>query len=159
MSDGQASNAEANDPQASETTLRIERLIAAPPEILFALWTEPAQLIRWWAPEGYEPSVDALDTKPGGRWRTTLRRPDGSLLATSGVYRIVEPPRLLAFTWAWENESGARGHETDVVVNFEVAPGGTRLVLVQRRFESKLARDNHTNGWSAALDRLTIIAG
>jgi len=36
----------------SETTLRLERLIPAPPALLFALWTEPAQLLRWWAPEG-----------------------------------------------------------------------------------------------------------
>jgi uncharacterized protein YndB with AHSA1/START domain len=148
-----------SDAEVDETTLRLERLIPSPPEILFALWTEPAHLLKWWAPEGYEPSVDALDIRPGGRWRTTLRRPDGSILATSGVYRIVEPPRRLAFTWAWEGASGARGHETEVTVNFEATPGGTRLVLVQRRFESKLARDNHTNGWSAAFDRLNRIAG
>jgi uncharacterized protein YndB with AHSA1/START domain len=148
-----------SDSEMDETTLRLERLIASPPEILFALWTEPAQLVRWWAPEGYEPSVDALDTRPGGRWRTTLRRSDGSVLATSGVYRVVEPPRLLAFSWAWEDEGGTRGHETEVVVNFEAAPGGTRLLLVQRRFASKQARDNHTNGWSASFDRLTRIAG
>ena len=90
---------------------------------------------------------------------TFVRRSDGSVLATSGVYRIVEPPRLLAFSWAWEDESGTRGHETEVVVNFEAAPGGTRLVLVQRRFASKQARDNHTNGWSASFDRLTRVAG
>jgi len=153
------SDAEANNAEANETTLRLERLIPSPPEILFALWTEPAQLLRWWAPEGYEPSVDALDTRPGGRWRTTLRRPDGSMLATSGVYRIVEPPRRLAFTWAWEDDSGARGHETEVVVDFEPIPGGTRLVLVQRRFESRQARDNHNAGWSSTFDRLTRIAG
>jgi uncharacterized protein YndB with AHSA1/START domain len=153
------SDAQMNKAQADETTLRLERLIPSPPEILFALWTEPAQLLRWWAPDGYEPSVQALDARPGGRWRTSLRRPDGSMLATSGVYRIVEPPRHLAFTWAWEDESGARGHETEVEVNFEAAPGGTRLVLVQRRFESKQARDNHTAGWSASFDRLTDIAG
>ena len=39
-----------SDPEMEETTLRLERLIASPPEILFALWTEPAELIRWWAP-------------------------------------------------------------------------------------------------------------
>jgi uncharacterized protein YndB with AHSA1/START domain len=148
-----------SDAKLNETTLRIERLIPSPPEILFVLWTEPAQLTRWWAPEGYEPAVQALDTRPGGRWRTTLRRPDGTMLATSGVYRIVEPPRLLAFTWAWEDAGGARGHETEVTVRFEPAPGGTRLVLVQQRFDSKLARDNHTIGWSASFDRLTNIAG
>jgi len=147
------------DATASDTTLRLERLIASPPEVLFALWTEPAQLLRWWAPKGYEPSVHSLDTRPGGRWRITLRRSDGGVLAMSGVYRTIEPPRRLAFTWAWEDESGARGHETEVMVSFEATPGGTRLVLRQQRFESKQARDNHNAGWSSGFDRLAKIAG
>jgi uncharacterized protein YndB with AHSA1/START domain len=143
----------------SETTLRLERLIASPPEVLFGLWTEPVQLLKWWGPDGYETSVHCLETRPGGRWRIILRRSDGSALAMSGVYRIIEPPRRLAFTWAWENASGARGHETEVEVNFEATPGGTRLVLLQQRFESKQARDNHNVGWSSSFDRLTKVAG
>jgi uncharacterized protein YndB with AHSA1/START domain len=141
-----------------ETTLRLERLIPSPPDVLFAFWTEPARLLTWWGPEGYEASVHSLDTKPGGRWRITLRRSDTGVRAVSGVYRIVEPPRRLAFTWAWEDESGTRGQETEVTVTFEATPGGTRLVLVQQRFESKQARDNHTAGWSSGFDRLTRAA-
>jgi uncharacterized protein YndB with AHSA1/START domain len=148
-----------SDAKVSETTLRLERLIPSPPEVLFALWTDPVQLLRWWGPEGYEASIHVLDARRGGRWRTTLRGSDGNVLAMSGVYRIVEPPRRLAFTWAWEDESGGRGHETEVTVSFETTPGGTRLVLLQKRFESKQARDNHNVGWSSSFDRLTKIAG
>jgi uncharacterized protein YndB with AHSA1/START domain len=139
--------------------LRIERLIAAPPDMLFALWIEPAELVKWWAPDGLVAEVDTLDVRPDGRWRTVLRRPDGSGLAASGVYRIVEPPRRLAFTWAWEDASGARGHETEVSVSFEPAPGGTRLVLVQQSFENAQARDNHNRGWAASFDRIGAIVG
>lgn len=141
------------------TTLRIERLIAAPPELLFALWVEPAQLLKWWAPDGCEASVDVLEVRPGGGWRTTLHKPDGSQASTSGVYRIVEPPRRLSFTWAWEGDNGSRGHESEVTVTFEAAPGGTRLVLVQQRFESKEICDRHAVGWSSAFDRLAKSAG
>jgi uncharacterized protein YndB with AHSA1/START domain len=145
--------------EQDQTTLRLERLIPSPPELLFALFVEPAQLLRWWAPDGYEPSIDALDANPGGRWRTTMRRPDGGEIATSGIYRVVEPPRRLVFTWAWEDQCGARCHETEVMVSFEPVPGGTRLVLVQQRFESRPACDNHTRGWSASLDRIAAIVG
>jgi uncharacterized protein YndB with AHSA1/START domain len=142
----------------SETTLRLERLIPVDPEPLFALWTEPAQLVKWWAPEGYEASVDRLDSKPAGRWRVTMRKPDGNEVATSGVYRIVDPPHCLSFTWAWEGAGGVRGHETEVTVTFEAAPGGTRLVLVQQRFDTKAARDGHRGGWSASFDRMAAMA-
>lgn len=148
-----------SDARMTDTTLRLERLIPAPPERLFALWTDPTQLVRWWSPQGYETTVDTLDAKPGGRWRTVLRRYDNSVLVMSGVYRIVEPPWRLVFTWAWEDESGSRGHETEVLVTFEATPGGTRLGLRQQRFESKQARDRHNAGWLATFERLANIAG
>jgi uncharacterized protein YndB with AHSA1/START domain len=143
----------------ADTNLRIERLIPMQPDRLFALWTEPAQLATWWAPEGYEPSVHLLDSRAGGRWRVAMRRADGNEVATSGVFLIVEPPHRLSFTWAWEDDSGTRGHETEVTVTFEAIPGGTRLVLLQQRFESTQARENHDRGWSASLDRMAAIAG
>jgi uncharacterized protein YndB with AHSA1/START domain len=143
----------------SETTLRLERLIPSSPDALFALWTEPALLVRWWAPDGFEASIQSLDLQPGGGWRIAMHRPGGGVLTTSGVFRVVEPPHRLAFTWAWEDEHGVRGHETDVVVSFEPAPGGTRLVLLQSRFETPRARDNHNAGWSSCLDRMAELAG
>lgn len=143
----------------NETTLRLVRLIPSAPETLFKLWMEPAQLVRWWAPDGCAASVQVLETRPGGRWRIVLRRADRGERAMSGVYLVIEPPRRLAFTWAWEDANGVRGHETEVRVRFEPAPGGTRLVLLQQHFESGQARDNHTHGWSTSFDRLTGIAG
>jgi len=142
-----------------ETTLRLERLIPLRPELLFQLWAEPAQLVKWWAPEGYEPTVHVLNSRPGGRWRVTMRRADGDEVATSGIYRVVDPPHRLSFTWAWEDARGVRGHETEVMVSFEPTPGGTRLVLVQQRFENSRARDNHNRGWSACFDRIATIVG
>jgi uncharacterized protein YndB with AHSA1/START domain len=142
-----------------ETTLRLERLIPSPPELLFALFTDPMQLVKWWAPDGYEAIVDSLDVRRGGRWRVLLRRLDGgSVSATaSGVYRAVEPPHRLAFTWTWEDTSGSRGHETEVLVSFQPVPGGTRLVIEHRGFESNQARDDHHRGWSVGLERIETI--
>jgi len=137
-----------------DNVLRLERLIAAPPERVFELWTEPEDLVRWWGPDGYDVPVHALDVKPGGRWRTTMRSPDGQLLTVSGVFRTIEPPRRLVFTWGWDDEHGVRGPETEVTVTFDAAPGGTRLVLMQQVFESQESRDNHSKGWSSSFDCL-----
>ena len=142
----------------SETSLRIERLIPASPEALFPLWTDPSQLARWWAPDGYDARVETLDATPGGRWRIVLTRFDGVTAAMNGVYRIVEPPRRLAFTWAWEDEDGDPGHETEVMVTFEPTPGGARLVLLHQRFEDSRTRDRHDAGWSSAFHRLAQTA-
>lgn len=137
----------------SDTELRLERLIAAPPERVFAHWVEPALLVKWWGPEGYDIPDHALDIRPGGHWRTTMRSPDGKLHVVSGLYRRIEPPRHLAFSWAWE-ENGARGHETEVEVSFEPAPGGTRLTIVQKEFATAHSRDLHAQGWGSTLNCL-----
>jgi hypothetical protein len=38
-------------------------------------------------------------------------------------------------------------------------PGGTRIVLVQQLFETKLARDNHHRGGSASCERMAKMVG
>jgi uncharacterized protein YndB with AHSA1/START domain len=144
--------------KADERVLRLERLIPAPPEKIFALWTEPELMAKWWGPDGYELARQELDVRAGGRWRTSMRSPEGKLVTMSGIYRSIEAPRRLVFSWAWEDEAGNRGHETEVTVTLAAAPGGTRLVLVQQLFENRESRDGHDRGWSSTLDRLARAA-
>jgi uncharacterized protein YndB with AHSA1/START domain len=138
----------------NDDVLRLERLIAAPPERVFELWTEPDLLAKWWGPESFDIPAHALDVRPGGQWRTTMRSPDGQLHHVSGVYRKIEKPRRLVFTWGWDDDKGVRGHETEVTVTFDPAPGGTRLVLQQQRFPNKESRDRHQHGWLSSFECL-----
>jgi uncharacterized protein YndB with AHSA1/START domain len=137
-----------------ERELQLERFIAVPPERLFELWTDPELLARWFGPDGYDIPSYALDVRPGGRWRTTMRSPEGKLHTVSGVYRVIDKPRRLIFTWAWDQDDGSRGHETEVTVTFEPMPGGTRLRLMQQAFQDREARDSHGKGWSSSFDCL-----
>ena len=142
----------------SADELRLERLIAASPEELFRLWTTPELLVTWWGPDGVDIPEHALDIRPGGEWRTTMRQPNGTRHTVSGTYLEIDPPRRLVFTWAWEDAAGVRGHETVVDVRFEAAPGGTRLVLHQARFLDRESRDLHQYGWSSSFDCLVRAA-
>jgi len=142
----------------SDDVLSIERLIPAPPQKVFDLWTDPEKLVQWWGPEGFKIPAHALDVRPGGRWRTTMKSPDGSLHTVSGVFRTVDPPNRLVFTWAWDDDKGLRGHETEVIVTFHAAPGGTRLTLVQQNFENAASRDNHGKGWASTFNNLERLA-
>ncbi len=140
--------------EPDDRVLRLERLIPAAPELVFSLWTEPEQIVRWWGPEGFDVPAHQHDVRAGGAWRTTMRSPEGKLFTVSGVYRVIDRPHRLVFTWGWDDEHGLRGHETEVSVTLEQVPGGTRLVLVQQEFQDKDARDRHGQGWSSSLDCL-----
>jgi uncharacterized protein YndB with AHSA1/START domain len=82
-----------------------------------------------------------------------MRSPDGQDRVVSGVYREVEPPSRLAFTWGWERADG-RGHETLVTVELHARGSGTLLVLTQETFESASAREQHSHGWSSCFECL-----
>jgi uncharacterized protein YndB with AHSA1/START domain len=144
--------------KSDEQELHIERLIAAPPAKVYSLWVEPDRLVKWWGPEGYDIPEHSLDIRSGGAWRTVMRSPDGSRHTVSGAYRELVPEKRLVFTWGWEDDNGKRGHETEVTVTFEAAPGGTRLVLRQRPFEDKDSRDRHRKGWESSLNCLELAA-
>ena len=138
----------------NDRTLRLERLIAVPPERAFALWTDPNLLVQWWGPEGYQIPAHTLDVRRGGKWATTLRGTDGLLRTVSGIYRTFDPPKRLVMSWAWHDDKGARGHESEITVTFDPAPGGTRLVLTQQEFATTEERDRHADGWASSFNKL-----
>ena len=138
----------------SDKELRIERLIAAPPERVFQYFTDPQLFATWWGPENMNSTAHKLDVRIGGVWRTTMHSRDGKNMTVGGTYRAVETPRRLVFTWAWEDDKGARGFETEVTITFAAAPGGTKLTILQKEFESAESRDQHGRGWNSTLDKL-----
>ncbi len=138
---------------SDDNILRIERVFAATPQQLFDAWTKADQLVRWWGPEGASTPHHDLDVREGGAWITTMRHKDGGENTVSGIYRIIEPPKRLVFTWAWHND-GTRGHESEVALDFEPVDGGTRMVLVQKTFQSADMRDKHRMGWTSSFNDL-----
>lgn len=98
----------------------VERLIAAPPERVFALLSSAEGWLRW---QGTEAQIDA---RPGGLVRVNVT---GRGFA-SGTVEEVEPPRRLVFTWGWE-EPGHPVPPGSSRVEIELHPegDGTRLML------------------------------
>lgn len=139
---------------AEKRELTITRTFDAPRELLFALWTDPHHIVRWWGPK-HHPSVEmTMDVRPSGVWRACLRSvDDGTLLWMNGVFREVAAPSRLVFTFRWEEE-GERGLETVVTVTFSEENGKTRMDFHQKPFQSEEEREGHGEGWSSTFDRL-----
>ena len=136
-------------------TLHIERVLDAPRELVWEAWTDPAHAERWWGPKGFDVVHLEMDVRPGGSWKKCMRRQkDGFEAWRSGVFRAVEMPERLAFTYVSDDPRGIAGHETVVTVTFEDLDAKTRLTLHQAVFESVEARDSHQGGWSSTMDRL-----
>jgi uncharacterized protein YndB with AHSA1/START domain len=144
----------------TERVLVITRVLDAPRALVYAAWTEPERLLRWWGPHGFTVDAAEVDVRVGGAWRVRMRSPEGEEHTSSGVYRELVPPERLVFTFAWEGcEDGEPGHETLVSLSFAEEGGRTRMTFRQEVFTSVPSRDAHEGGWSEAFERLAAHLG
>jgi len=135
-------------------SLTLTRRIDAPPARVFAAWTEPRLIARWWqpVPVGDGDAVRAeIDLRIGGRYRIVIRGADGEEHDVGGEYVEIERDRRLVFTWAWRSTPSRISR-----VSVTLAPegDGTRLTLTHERFADAAARDRHHGGWTRILDAL-----
>lgn len=135
-----------------DNALEIRRMLPAPPERVFAAWTDASRLARWMSPVGHA-RVDA-NPRPGGRLRVVMVG-DGREIEHVGEYVEVEPPHRLSFTWS----SPYTGSEPSLVtVDLVPADGGTQLTLRHERLPDGAAA-SHGDGWGSMLERLAGLLG
>ena len=142
--------------QAEALTLRLERVLSASPERVFAAWTQPELLAQWSSPQGISIDGGDLDLRVGGHWRVAMRGVDGSTREAFGTYREIVPSKRLVYTHAWRlgGPDGGTTPETVLTVEFRAEGTSTRLLLTQTGFESPESRDGHRIGWSSSIDNL-----
>lgn len=137
-------------------TVSISRTIAASPATLYAAWTEPDQMRRW-----YATVVDA-DVRVGGRYRIELHEADGSINGFVGEYLTLEPHSRIAFTFTHHSQTPADqiSDETVTVTFREVAPGRTEVTITNSwtgpEFEPSYY-DTLREGWEEWISRLEKI--
>jgi len=127
----------------------IERVIdiAASPETVFTLLTDPAEYVKW------KGRTADLDPRAGGTFQVTFKD-----AAVRGAYVEVVPNRRVVFTWGWDAPGAAGGPGGSTVeIDLEPRGTGTRLHLIHRGLPAaELA--SHTVGWDHFLPRLTSVA-
>ena len=135
-------------PNETQTEIRIERAIAAPPERVYAAWTDPAILSRWFCPNP-ELALDVTaDVVVGGAYRVDMG--NGRYVA-EGTYAELDPPKVVAFTWRWTT---SHDPVTQVRVELEPTDEGTHLVLVHSGLADPEDAQGHREGWELTLNRL-----
>ena len=134
--------------------LSITRIFDAPRRLVFEAWTDPKHVVNWFGPRDYPSKQMTMDLRPGGAWRGCLVSTEGKKdLWVGGVYREIDEPERLVFTFAWE-EDGERGLETVVTITLIERDGKTQMDFHQTPFRSTGERDGHHYGWSSTFDRL-----
>ena len=133
-------------------SLTIKRRLNAPPAKVYAAWTNPQNITRWFGPANARiGSVQAeIDARIGGRFRISFST-DDEYYEAGGVYREVVPDQKLVFSWAWHSTPE---RESQVTISLKPDGDGTLLTLHHEQFFDSAARDGHERGWTGMLDNL-----
>lgn len=75
-----------------------ERAYDAPPERVFAAFTDPSLVARWWGSAGAKLVVEAMDVRAGGKWRFVETDAKGRTSTFHGEYLDVTPPARIVAT-------------------------------------------------------------
>ena len=139
--------------RAGGLVLDLRRVLKAPRERIFSALTEPAELAKWWGPDGFTtPEID-LDLRVGGRYRFAMQPPDGDLFYLAGEFLEIDSPCRLAYTFYWE-EPDPDDRETVVSLSLHDLRDATELLLSQGEFATDARLALHRAGWMDSLDSM-----
>ena len=75
----------------AERELTISRLLNAPRELVWEVWTKPEHIKNWWGPTGFTNTIFSMEVKPGGVWDFIMHGPDGTDYPNKSIFREVLP--------------------------------------------------------------------
>lgn len=109
--------------------------LAAPPEKVWTIWSDPRKLERWWGPPEWPATFVDHDFRAGGTASYYMTGPDGSKAHGWWTFVALDEPRTLAFEDGFADDSGRPSDDLPtihVAVGIEAADGGTRMTVTSR---------------------------
>lgn len=145
--------------RSDELVLELERVLPAPPPIVFAAFSDPDELVKWWGPEGFTTPSLKFNPRVGDSYRLEMQPPEGDSFCLTGEFREVDPPARLAYTFVWEDPD-TDDVETVVALSFRDLGDSTEVALTQGPFKTEARRALHRDGWTDSFDKLErLISG
>ncbi|KPA20256.1 hypothetical protein shim_32450 [Shimia sp. SK013] len=139
------------------TDARLERDFPVTPDRLYAAVTNPADLSRWWGPEGMTLGAHTLEFTKLGAWHSVIHGDEGRTMKMSGQVTSLDPPKSVGFTWAWHDENDARGHESHVTFTIVETADGAKLIIDHRDLQDEDQAQGHSRGWTSTLNCLAAL--
>ena len=120
-----------------DTTLVMTRMFDAPPENVFDAWTDHDEFKAWIGPEGVSCDVPTFEPRVGGRYEIAMRMSTGEVIPTAGIFKEMDRPHRLVFTWGW------RDLQSLVTLAFRAVGEKTEMTLRQEGLGTGENHDTH----------------
>lgn len=148
------------------TDLTFSRTVDATPEQIWAGWTQPEILKKWFCPLPWVTTECDIDLRPGGGFRTVMQSPEGQKVEGIGCYLETTAPERLVWTSALQPgfrpvPPPSEGFVFAAIITFERVAGGTKYSATVKHASAKDCESHNKMGfhvgWNAALDQLLAL--
>ena len=150
--------------------LVFERVVDIPKELVWAAWTTPEHVKKWFTPAPWKTVDCEIDLRPGGIFRTVMCSPEGQNFPNTGCYlEILKNQRLVwtnalapGYRPATQQFDNVSGFSFTAVISLESSGNGQTKYTALVMHGDPESRKKHADmgfhdGWGAAFDQLVAL--
>ena len=135
-------------------TIRLHRVLKAPPERVYRAFTDPAAMCKWLPPHGFTGTMHHMEAKVGGTWRMSFTNISaGGSHTFGGEYLELESGRKLRYTSRFDDPD-LPGEMTTTIELTQVFCG-TEMQVTQEGIPDVIPSQACYLGWQESLTLLT----
>jgi uncharacterized protein YndB with AHSA1/START domain len=137
----------------STNTIRLHRVLRAPPERVYRAFLDPDALAKWMAPHGFTGKVHEMNARVGGGYRMSFTNfGTGKSHSFGGIYRELTPGQRIRYTDKFDDAS--LPGEMQVTITLRQVSCGTELEIVQQGVPAVIPPEMCYLGWQESLSML-----
>jgi uncharacterized protein YndB with AHSA1/START domain len=143
-------------PTPSTNTVRLHRVLRAPPERVYRAFLDPKAMVKWLPPHGFTAEVHKMDARVGGGYRMSFTNfGTGQSHAFGGTYVELTPNQRLRYTDRFEDPK--MPGDMHVTIDLKKVLVGTDLTIVQEGIPSAIPVEFCYQGWQESLALLAHV--
>src|SRR5215475_646796 len=134
-------------------TVRLHRVLRAPPERVYRAFLEPEAMAKWLPPHGFTGKVHQMDARVGGSYKMSFTNfTTGRSHSFGGSYVELVPHERIRYTDRFDDPN-LKG-EMQATISLKKVSCGTELSIVQEGLPDAIPLEACYLGWQESLRNL-----
>jgi len=134
-------------------TVRLHRVLTAPPERIYRAFLDPAAMCKWLPPHGFTGHMHSMDARVGGGYRMTFTNfSSGNSHSFGGTFVELVPNERIRHTDKFDDPNLPGEMQTTIVLR--KVSVGTEVEIVQEGIPAVIPTEACYLGWQESLTLL-----
>jgi uncharacterized protein YndB with AHSA1/START domain len=134
----------------STNTIRLHRVLRAPPERIYRAFLDPDAMAKWLPPNGFTGKVHSMDAKVGGTYKMSFTNfGSGKSHSFGGKYVELTPNGLIRYTNKFDDPNLPGEMQTTITLKKVFC--GTELNAIQEGVPEVIPAEACYMGWQESL--------